>query len=80
MRPITELFDATLGGMGLTGVVTHATLRLLSVGTSRVLAQRSRHGDLDATMSALADADTRARYSVAWVDTLARGAASVVAS
>ena len=70
-----DLFDATHGGMGLTGIVTDATIRLTPVETSWVLTRRSRHRDLDDTMTALATADVDARYSVAWVDTLARGAA-----
>ena len=61
------LFDATTGGMGLTGVIAAATLRLeRASGTVRVTTTRTR--DLDATMLALVEADARHRYSVAWID------------
>lgn len=74
--PGTPLFDATAGGMGLTGVILSATLRLLPVGTSlmRVVTERAR--DLDDLMARLIADDHRHRYSAARIDLLARGAAT----
>ncbi|GMU39928.1 MAG: oxidoreductase [Chloroflexota bacterium] len=70
-----EAFHATLGGMGLTGVVTEATLRLERVATAYAHTTMVRTRDLDSTMAALGEADARHRWSVAWVD-LARGGAA----
>jgi decaprenylphospho-beta-D-ribofuranose 2-oxidase len=68
-------FWATVGGMGLTGVVLACTVRLLAIETSRMLVDTQRLPDLDATMAAMAEVDRRFHYSVAWVDLLASGRA-----
>ena len=62
------LFDATTGGMGLTGVIVAATLRLAPVETRFVRFDSRRTPDLDATMRALVEGDAGHRYSVAWID------------
>lgn len=69
-----EEFWATAGGMGLTGIVERATLELLRIETSFVRVDSQRTGDLDSTMAVMSERDSRYRYSVAWIDCLARGA------
>jgi decaprenylphospho-beta-D-ribofuranose 2-oxidase len=68
-----EEFWATCGGMGLTGMVIEATLALRPIETSRIAVDTDRADDLDALLALLSDGEGRYRYSVAWIDLLARG-------
>jgi decaprenylphospho-beta-D-ribofuranose 2-oxidase len=69
-----DLFWATAGGMGLTGFIVWATVQLTRVATSRVRVDTVRTADIDETMATLTDHDRRYGYTVAWTDSLARGA------
>lgn len=66
-----ELFWATAGGLGLTGVVLDATFRCPPVQTSRLLVETIRARDLDEIMAIMRHDDTE--YSVAWIDMMATG-------
>lgn len=68
-----DVFWATLGGMGLTGMILSVRLRLLPVDSAFVNVQYERADDLDDALDAL-NFDRRCRYSVAWIDCLAGGA------
>ncbi len=67
-----ELFLATTGGMGLTGVVLEAALRLRPVESPWMVQRVRRLPDLDSVMAAF-EASAEATYSVAWIDCLKRG-------
>lgn len=68
-----EAFWATVGGMGLTGVVLACRFRALRVETSRMLVDTWRTRDLDETMALMAERDAQYRYTVAWIDALSSG-------
>jgi decaprenylphospho-beta-D-ribofuranose 2-oxidase len=68
-----ELFWATAGGMGLTGLVTRAAVQLKKVETSLVKVDTVRTPDIDETMRVLAEHDKEYGYTVAWSDSLATG-------
>ena len=67
------LFRATLGGMGLTGVILSARFRLRRIDSAFMLAETVGARGLDETL-ALFEAPGDRPFSAAWVDGLARGA------
>ena len=73
LSPDDEAFWATAGGMGLTGVILEATLRLSRLETDRIRQTTERARDLDDVLSRMETGDHRFRYSVAWIDCLAGG-------
>lgn len=68
-----ELFWATAGGMGLTGLVVAATLRMKAIRTSRLAVDTERTSDLDALMARMVESDDHHDYSVAWIDLTTTG-------
>ena len=60
--------------MGLTGLIVSATVQLKRVATSRLRVDTVRTRDIDETMAVLAEHDHAFGYTVAWSDSLARGA------
>jgi FAD/FMN-containing dehydrogenase len=66
-------FDTTIGGMGLTGVILSARLRIFPVETPLVCVVKRRARNLDELLSRLEEEERLSRYSVAWIDGLARG-------
>lgn len=70
-----ELFAATVGGLGLTGLVTWVELRLKRVPGAFIRWETLPVPDLDAFFELSARSDATHEYTVAWLDCLARGAA-----
>lgn len=68
-----ELYWATAGGMGLTGVILDATFRCPRIGSSRLLVDTDRAPDLDTVVELMATGDADYDYSVAWIDLMATG-------
>jgi decaprenylphospho-beta-D-ribofuranose 2-oxidase len=68
-----DLFEATIGGMGLTGTILEARIRLRRVETGWIRQRTIVANDLAAAVAAL-DGNESVTYSVAWIDCLAKGA------
>lgn len=67
-----DLFRATCGGMGLTGVITKAKVQLRKVSSAFISQKIIRARNLDHIVE-LFDEYAALPYSVAWIDCLARG-------
>lgn len=70
-----ELFAATIGGGGMTGIILRLALRLMKVPSNAVRLREQRAPDLDHFLSYLDEARRSETFSVGWIDALARGAA-----
>jgi decaprenylphospho-beta-D-ribofuranose 2-oxidase len=68
-----DLFDATIGGMGLTGFVYAATLQLRQISSAYISMRSIKTACFAETCDVLTDTAGQYTYSVAWVDCLADG-------
>ncbi len=68
-----ELFWATIGGMGLTGVITEVAFQLRRIESAYMIVQHKRAHNLDASLDQLEAEESDDEYTVAWIDCLARG-------
>jgi FAD/FMN-containing dehydrogenase len=65
-----ELFNATCGGMGLTGIIGEIDLRLRRIESAYVIARHYSTGDLDELLARFESADNDDEYTVSWLDAL----------
>ncbi|MGB8192135.1 MAG: FAD-binding oxidoreductase [Chitinophagaceae bacterium] len=68
----TDLFEATCGGMGLTGVITRVKFGLKKIETSYIRQKQIKAENLDEVLR-LFDEHKDYTYSVAWIDCLQKG-------
>jgi FAD/FMN-containing dehydrogenase len=73
LRENRDLFEATVGGLGLTGLVLRATVRIRPIETSAIDAETLPIRDLDEFFAVSRESDDRFEYTVAWIDCLASG-------
>lgn len=73
--PVGEsgLFRATIGGLGLTGLITWAEIQLVRVSSPWIEMEAVRFQSLAEFQVLAKDADARFLYTVAWIDCLASG-------
>ncbi len=64
----SDLFWATVGGMGLTGVILELELRMRRVESAYFDGELIRAGNIDAAIEAFERTDSVYGYSVAWID------------
>jgi FAD/FMN-containing dehydrogenase len=68
----SDLYHATCGGMGLTGIIVNASIRLKRIHSSQIIETTIKSPNLDAVINAFEE-NQSATYSVAWIDCLAKG-------
>jgi FAD/FMN-containing dehydrogenase len=68
-----QLFCATIGGLGLTGIITWAQLQLRPVAGPMMSVETIRFANLDEFMRLQSESDEKFEYTVAWVDCLGTG-------
>jgi FAD/FMN-containing dehydrogenase len=68
-----DFFQATIGGLGLTGLVTWAEIQLKQVANAYIDQETIRFGDLAEFFDLSQASDADFEYTVAWIDCLATG-------
>src|SRR5215211_6503602 len=68
-----DLFWATIGGMGLTGVILGATIALQRTETAYFIVDTERCSDIHDLMAKMSNGDENYTYSVAWFDAVSKG-------
>lgn len=69
----SELFWATVGGMGLTGHILEVEFDLQRIPTPWIYRESERKPDIDAFITGLKDAGRDWPFTVGWIDCLSRG-------
>lgn len=69
------VFHATIGGLGLTGIIIRAALHLMPVCSNAMAVTRYRAEDLDHMFASFGQMPPEDTYAVAWIDALATGSA-----
>ena len=72
LAPSEPLFDATVGGLGLTGLITWAELQLRRVPGPCIRTEAIPFDDLEQFLRVNRDSDEHWEYTVAWIDSLSR--------
>ncbi|MBL4868639.1 MAG: FAD-binding oxidoreductase [Pseudomonadales bacterium] len=68
-----DYFAATIGGLGLTGMITWAEIRLKPINNPFINCESIKYNSLAEFMSLSEESATHYEYTVAWVDCLATG-------
>ena len=68
-----ELFAATVGGLGLTGLITWVEIKLRKITGSYIDTETVRFGNLADFFALSKESDKAWEYTVAWIDSLAKG-------
>ena len=69
----TNLFQATIGGLGLTGVILWAEFRLKPIVNPFIDMERIQFSSLDEFLQISAETDQQYEYTMSWVDILIGG-------
>lgn len=66
-----DMFAATIGGLGLTGIITWVEMQLMPIASTTVTVDRLKVGSLDEAIDVQISTDHAHEYSVTWIDTTA---------
>ncbi len=69
----SDWFQASIAGLGLTGIILSAKLQLMPLSGGRLLAETVRFDRLDEFFALSVESEQNYEYTVAWVDCLAQG-------
>jgi FAD/FMN-containing dehydrogenase len=69
---LSDLFHATCGGMGLTGIILIATIQLIRIPSAFITQKMIKANSLEEVCAAFEE-HQESTYSVAWIDCLASG-------
>ncbi len=67
-----DLFNATIGGLGLTGLITWAEIQLKKIRNPMIDSETVKFGNLD-EFFAISEESEKYEYSVSWVDCVSKG-------
>ena len=70
------LFAATIGGLGLTGIITWAEIQLQRIRSTRITVVTQRFDSIEEFFDLSSELDAQHEFAVAWVDCAAKGASS----
>jgi FAD/FMN-containing dehydrogenase len=73
-RSEPELFSATIGGLGLTGVIEWVDVQLVPIRSAYLDVEILPYGNLDAFWRIVEDSVVHFEHTVGWIDCLSRGA------
>ena len=69
----SALFNATIGGLGLTGLITWVEMKLKPIRSSAIVVETIKVVNFDEFLAITKESDTGFEYTVAWLDGLASG-------
>lgn len=68
-----DFYNATIGGLGLTGVITWAELQLTRIDSPLIQQEVIRYRNLGEFFALAKESDKTHEFTVAWIDCLAKG-------
>lgn len=73
-----DVFAATIGGMGLTGIITAVSLQLIPLTTAYIQQEGQAFGNLETLCDQLLKSDAKYPYTVAWMDGMSKAGRGVL--
>ena len=69
----SDFFRATIGGLGLTGLITWAEFKLRPIKSEMIEMESIKFGSIDEFLRISGESDQQFEYTVSWLDCLATG-------